>query len=695
MVQRILVTMAVILSGWSPVWAVSPTSQEREIARQWVRERLEAASDTLPFSFVYDGQPSREILKGWKLEKSQKRLDENRLSRTLVFQDPATALAVRCESVEYTDYPIVEWTVYFKNEGSQDSPILENIQALDLTLSRTTEDEFILHYFNGGGGGPDGYQPNVSILTAGKQETLRGLNGRPTGRTMSYFNLEWSGQGMLIAVGWPGQWAAGFTRDQNTGLQIRAGQEQTHCKLLPGEEIRTPLAVLQFWQGGNWIRSQNIWRRWMLAYNLPRPGGKLPAPQLAGGIAGYSGLALMFNSREEDHIAFLDRYGKESIPLDYWWMDLGWFILPRSYQKVVGLNDEHEYPLEDLGTYTADYHRFPKGIRGISDYCHARGIKTILWFDPEHIFTGCWQEVKHPEWMLLPPNIPGIEKQINQGLPLENRRVLNVGNPQALDWLNNRIAEVLDKEAIDTYRLDFNIEPLIFWQASDTEDRQGITENHYIQGFLAHLDDQLRRRPDLLIDNCASGGMRNDLETMRRSVPLWRSDYAAEPVGMQGMTYGIAFWLPYFGHWGGHPDPYTFRSNMMPAMIMGYDLRNAVDFDYLRQMIGQWRQVAPYYLGDYYPLSPHSLENQAWIAWQFNQPETGEGMVQAFRRQNSIYLGSQFKLSGLDPAARYTLQNLDTPDKTILTGQELMEKGLNVIIEEQPGAVILVYKKIG
>ena len=82
---------------------------------------------------------------------------------------------------------------------------------------------------------------------------------------MSYFNLEWAGQGMLIAIGWPGQWAAGFTRDQNTGLRLRAGQEQTHCKLLPGEEIRSPLIVLQFWQGRDWIRSQNIWRRWMLA----------------------------------------------------------------------------------------------------------------------------------------------------------------------------------------------------------------------------------------------------------------------------------------------------------------------------------------------------------------------------------------------------------------------------------------------
>jgi alpha-galactosidase len=32
--------------------------------------------------------------------------------------------------------------------------------------------------------------------------------------------------------------------------------------------------------------------------------------------------------------------------------------------------------------------------------------------------------------------------------------------------------------------------------------------------------------PQLRIDSCASGGRRNDLETMRRAVPLWRSDYA-------------------------------------------------------------------------------------------------------------------------------------------------------------------------
>ena len=54
---------------------------------------------------------------------------------------------------------------------------------------------------------------------------------------------------MIVVVGWPGQWAAKFSRDKENHLRIRAGQELTHFKLLPGEEVRTPLVVLQFWKG--------------------------------------------------------------------------------------------------------------------------------------------------------------------------------------------------------------------------------------------------------------------------------------------------------------------------------------------------------------------------------------------------------------------------------------------------------------
>jgi alpha-galactosidase len=678
---------------YHPIFAISPTPDELAMAQAWAKEYLYSLNTAkLPFSFVYDGKPSTDFLSTWKMVSQKKELDPNRRRCTTVYNHPDDPLEIRCEVIEYRDFPTVEWTLYFKNTGSTDTPILENIQSLNIAMDRAGTDEYLLHYFNGGGGAPSDYQPNQAILSPGAEQKFSARNGRPTDRHMSYFNLEWSGQGMLIAVGWPGQWAASFSRDQASGLQIHAGQEQIHCKLLPGEEIRSPLTVIQFWKGGDWIRSQNIWRHWMLAHNLPRVAGKLPAPQFAGSIAGYGWV--MFNSREENHLMFLEKYRQEKIPLDTWWMDLGWFVLPPLAQRACGISENCEHPLEEVGTWTVESHRFPNGLKPISDFCHAHNMKTILWFEPEHIWIGTWQAEKKPEWLLWPPKTPGIEKEINQGVPMEGRMVLNMGHPEALQWINDRTCQVLQEQGVDTYRLDFNIEPLIFWQTNDSQDRQGITENHYVKGILNHFDTILHCKPDMMIDNCASGGRRNDLETMRRSVPLWRSDYAGEPVGMQGMTYGIAFWLPYFGHEGGHLNPYQFRSNMYPSIVMGQDVRNPdLNFEYLRKMIAQWRKIAPCYMGDYYPLTPHSLEKNVWIAWQFDQPQTGEGFVQAFRRDQCNEETSQLKLGGLEPQAQYTLQNFDLEETQIATGQELLEKGLLIRIPDAPGAAVIAYTK--
>jgi len=68
-------------------------------------------------------------------------------------------------------------------------------------------------------------------------------------------------------------------------------------------------------------------------------------------------------------------------------------------------------------------------------------------------------------------------------------------------------------------------------------------------------------------------------------------------------------------------------------------------------------------------------------------------MVQAFRRPRSVYETARLKLRGLEADARYTLRNLDLPGETEASGRELMEKGLALTIADQPGAVIVVYKK--
>jgi alpha-galactosidase len=134
---------------------------------------------------------------------------------------------------------------------------------------------------------------------------------------------------------------------------------------------------------------------------------------------------------------------------------------------------------------------------------------------------------------------------------------------------------------------------------------------------------------------------------------------------------------------------------MCPHFTACFDMRKK-DLNYAeaRRLFSQWRQFAPYMLnGDFYPLTPYSLENTNWIGWQFDCPDKGEGVVQAFRRSESPYEALRVKLQGLDPDAVYTITNVDKTGTKEVSGKELLEKGLSVAIEDQPGSAVILYKK--
>lgn len=624
-------------------------------------------STEVPFSFRYDGQPSSVLLKSWEFKSSERQLDKDRIEYTLTYTDPKTGLVARCVAVAYKDFPTVEWTLYFKNTGAHRTPILENIQALDTRLERNSDGEFLLHHSKGSSAAPTDYEPLETMLGPKSDEKITPTGGRPTDGNLCYFNVEWPGQGVIIALGWPGEWAARFTRDEGTQLRIEAGQQLTHFRLFPGEEVRSPLVALQFWRW-DWIEAQNVWRRWMIAHNLPRPGGKLPPPQLAASSGRYT--IEMQGANEENQKAFLNRYLQDGIKPDYWWMDAGWYIFRDHWSNT--------------GTWEPDPQRFPHGLRAVSDYAHAKGVKTIVWFELERVTRGSWLWEHHPDWLLRCPE----EERRGQ-------RLLNLGNPEARKWVIDYLTHFIKQQGIDLYRVDFNIDPLPFWRAHDAPDREGITEIKYVTGFLDYLDAIRHVYPKLLIDTCASGGRRNDLETLRRAVPLWRSDFAYEPAGMQDLTYGISLWIPFFGTAINSDDPYVFRSQMTPAVGLGLEPDSKdVDYARLRKLLAQWRRVAPDYYGDYYPLTPYSAAANIWMAWEFNSPRRGNGMVQVFRRQDGPYESARFKLHGLDLNAHYMMTDADSGHETEMTGRELETRGLPVLLKDGPGSALITYKLI-
>jgi alpha-galactosidase len=664
-VGQLAVALFCITLGTVAWAAPSPDPAELQERDLWVKQRF--VEGTSPMSFVYDGQPSAELLAKWPKKIATKKLDGGRTQRTSTWTDPKTGLDVRCVVVEYSDFPVVEWTGYFRNAKNSKTPILEKIQAIDVSLNRTQEGEFVLRGIAGDDCRPDSYQPYQQTLGPNTSKTIAPPGGKPTEVVFPYFNLAVPGGGLMMAVGWPGQWSATFARDANDGLRVTAGQQLTHLCLQPGEEIRSPLMAMMFWKGSDPQRAQNLWRRWMLACNMPRPGGKPLRPMYcfcSGGF--FEGLKVT----EANEKLFLDVLAKEGIKLDYWWMDAGWYPC-------------NAWP--ETGTWKVDRQRFPGGIKAVSDHAHAKGAKLIVWFEPERLVGGSELAKDHPDWVL-------------------GGALLNLGNPAARKWITNRVDSIISENGIDLYRQDFNMQPLGYWRKNDAPDRQGITENLHVQGYLAYWDELLRRHPGMLIDSCSGGGRRNDIETLRRAVPLLRSDYQAfdgNPAyapGNQCQTYGLSSWIPFYGQ-GVYYTPkqyvYCVRSHICPSFCVCVDVRKpGIDWDLYRKLVGQWRQIADCLLGDYYALTPYSLNEDCWIAWQFDLPEQGKGMIQVFRRTKSGETKKSLPLKGLDPGATYEVTNLDGGAPIRASGKDLMTGGVSVELSEQPGSALLVYKRI-
>ena len=642
---------------------------------QWVkRHLLDASGPQLPFSFVFGAKPSAEWLAIWPRATEHRKLDAARTQHSVTWTDPKTRLVVRCVAVDYADYPAAEWTVYFKNAGPANTPILEEILGLDTAFERSGEGEFTLHGIKGDWCAAESYEPYHltlgagaagSFAPAGSGKSCDGPEGWP------YYNVQMPGGGVILAVGWPGQWRSSFRRDQARGLRVQAGQELTHLVLKPGEEVRTPLIAMLFWQGTDVVSAQNLWRRWYIAHNMPRVNGRAQTP-----VAQIQVLAT------EKDIDYVSKFLEAGIRPDLCWRDAGaggttW------YPSAAGPYQGGDAWL-NTGTWEIDLAVYPKGFRPFSDWAHAHGMQFVLWFEPERVGNpGSWLGKNHPEW-LLPGSSHG---------PL-----LNEGHPAALEWLIDHVDGMVKSQGLDWYREDMNgAGPLPAWRRNDAADRQGITENLYVQGHLAFWDELRRRNPGLRIDSCASGGRRNDLETMRRAVPLLRSDFQFPNMpgvveGNQGHTYGLSFWLPFQGTGVYSYDPYSFRSFYLPSFGMG-ELRpeNAAA---QKQAYGECRKVAPCMLGDYYPLTPYSLQPDQWIAWQFNRPETGDGAVQAFRRPKCDGAARAFRLRGLDPGAQYEVTDFDASAPTTASGKDLMEKGLTVAISGRPGAAVIVYQRL-
>ncbi|HPS55841.1 MAG TPA: NPCBM/NEW2 domain-containing protein [Sedimentisphaerales bacterium] len=653
----------------------------------------------LPFSFVYDGKPSSELLANWNCEVKNEQPAPTQKVRTLIFTDPKTDLEIKVVANIYLDTPGVDWTIYLTNNGTKDTPILEKLFAVDFTIQppvnamaawkkitnlMSIDDQ---DWVRNSGNNPALYR--LSGTTASLNDFIPQKDSLPIGakfewgtpiagssyESFPFFTLDWGGAGVITALGWTGQWMA--TVDRTTSaINISAGMRNLRLYLKPGETIRSPRVMQVYWNGGDKFDAYNLLRRTMLTHILPRVNGEIVFPPFAHSSSSFYEKDTTTEAIERSYIESFKNLGFEYYWLDAWWVKGG-------YPNGLG---QWGFPI----TRGYDPIRFPNGIKPLRDLAKSYNIKFLQWFAPEEIRPGTDLATEHPEWVINTPGVPGL---------------IDLTNPEALNYMINYLNAVIKEWGIDWWRSDGG-PSVLHWKSHDTDpNRIGITEIRYVQGYYQMWDAMRNANPNLMLDNCSGGGSRIDLETASRSISLsitdsacWtlnKKDKLTAAIQNQTMSHGLNRYIPLSESLSMGAEPYYFRSGFNGGNSFCEDTR-PTDYprELLKQGIAEGKRLRKYLLGNFYPLSVSSISPRDWCVYQYHRPAESDGIVFAFRRHESPYAAYAVVLRDIDENADYVVtQAYDyapLPPKT-MKGSEL--KRLKVNIDLCPGSVVIEYRK--
>jgi len=660
---------------------------EVSLNRQWALQAFsaepgqEATGSHLPFSFVYGGKHSRDLLGSWKRLVEDAKPSDTAIRRTLTLSDPKTGLEVRAVCTIYHDTPGADWTLYFTNKGSQDSPVLEQVKAADASVAVPAVSRVVLHRLHGSMCQTEDWMPFDQDVPDGKRIDFATTSGRSS-NVSPWFNVEWAGGGVITAIGWSGQWTASVEFKQGQ-VRVQAGMQNLRTVLHPGETIRSPRIMQLYWQGQEPWRAYNLFRRTMMAHILPRVQGELVLPPIAHLSTSFYELNA---SNEQNVLSHLDSL--KGLGFEMFWLDAYW-TGPSGFPNSMG---NYGFPVERVEPKD----RFPRGIKAIAEAVAKAGMGYLMWFEPERVAPGTNLAKEHPEWVISTSR--------------DGSGLYNLGLPAARKFMTDYLNAAVAAYKLSCLRIDYNIDPLGYWQFMDAKDpqRTGMAEARYVEGLYQMWDDILRANPNLFIDNCASGGRRIDLETMSRSIPLWRSDNTCDmldhnpatvrlaAIKNQLMSAGLNRYVPFstVGQMGA--TPYLFRSGFNAGIAFAEDIRpEAYPRDLLKQAIAEGKRIRKYFRGDFYVLSSANANPRDWCVMQYHRPEEQDGMVIAFRRDQSPYVGFDARLFGIDPSADYQATTYRTyaPEMPVVLKGTALQR-LRIDIHDCPGSAIVEYRKM-
>lgn len=494
------------------------------------------------------------------------------------------------------------------------------------------------------------------------QSTRRGASGPqyPPFLAISSANTDnFSGEVKAMTLIYSGEHAESVERNQYdfVRLQIGLNPDSFSWKLKPNDSFQTPQAVLTYSKDGFNGMSQQF-HRFTKDHLVPPQFAHRYAPILVN-----SWEMTYFDVNHEKISSLISKaaqLGFEAVVLDD-----GWFL-------------GRENSRSSLGDWTVDRKKFPDDLHPLIQTCHEHDLQFGIWFEPEMISQRSLLAQEKPHWIVRSKN----------HTPLYSRHqyCLDLSQTEVQDWLIDTLTHFIQSYQVDYIKWDMN-RHLVEHESQITALGSAKEFAHrYMLGLYRIVDTITKRFPDLLIENCSSGGGRLDYGMLYYFPQTWASDNT-DGFDRQSIQDGASYLFhPYqlTGHVSVTPNhqtqrhtPLQTRQDLASATNMGYEL-NLLEFSeeeevVIMEHIKEYKKQRPLIKhGNFYRLQSPFTTNQT--AWLFESPDKSHYQLFAFR---NIFKVSQFhtilKIPYLDSNAHYRDQF-----GREFSGAELVHSGIHI-----------------
>ncbi|MEP7291516.1 MAG: alpha-galactosidase [Chloroflexota bacterium] len=585
----------------------------------------------------------------------------------------------------YEDSALIEQWQGVRASGAQPLHITR-LDSFALDLPASAYD--LLHFSSDWG---QEFQPVRAPLM--EKTILETRFGRSSKGMHPYFALLCAGGVLAGAIAWSGNWIARFEplADAHGGWRMSGGLHDWEFSkmLMPGELIETPHVILALGRSLDDTARQlaRAGRRWWIPHNT-----------LSTALPVEWNHWWSYNDVAINEAVFLENVAAAAkLGVELCTLDAGWFGAPDPQNDWYSTRGDWEQ---------VNRERFPNGIRFVADAVHAAGMKFGLWCEIEGLGKRAALNEQRPEFVAL--------------LDSEPVGYVCFGNPDAQEWAYQTLRRLIVDYDCDWLKLDFNLEPGAGCNRTDHGHGAGDGLYAHVQGYYRVLDRIRADFPEVVLENCASGGLRIDLGMLRHTHLTFLSD-PDYPVHNLQVFWGATLALPPDAclHWSysewrelhnpqqrfnprdpnlqPHPLDFYTRTAMLGAFGFSQKLpelptwvakRLAEHARIYKQQVREFVRSA-----DLYRLTEQPRrdgQGDRWCAFQYRLPDESAHLLFVFRLPGGE-AERQIRLFELQPERRYQIEGFEGETYEPMLGRDLMEQGIRfTTLREEESALVRV-----